>query len=52
MHMKHVLIASDDAHTRAWVASTLEALDVTISQCSDGELANNLRAEEIRARCG
>ena len=46
MHMKHVLIASDDAHTRAWVASALETLDVTLVQCSDGELSARLTAEE------
>ncbi len=46
MHMKHVLIASDDAHTRAWASSALETLDVTLSQCSDGELAARLAAQE------
>lgn len=46
MHMKHVLIASDDAHTRAWASSALETLDVTLSQCSDGELAARLTAQE------
>jgi len=39
MHMKHVLIASDDVHTRALVATSLETLDVTVLECSGGELA-------------
>ncbi len=47
MHMKRVLIASNDAHTRAWAASALDSLDVMITQCADGELANRLAAEEF-----
>ncbi|MBU4557380.1 MAG: response regulator transcription factor [Actinobacteria bacterium] len=46
MHMKRVLIAANDAHTRAWAASAIDALDVTITQCADGELAARLSAEE------
>lgn len=46
MHMKRVLIASNDAHTRAWIASALDSLDVTITQCGDGEFAAALTAEE------
>ncbi|MDZ4180262.1 MAG: hypothetical protein U1E29_13700, partial [Coriobacteriia bacterium] len=46
MHMKRVLIASIDTHTRAMVTSALESLDVTITQCTDGELATQLTAEE------
>jgi DNA-binding response OmpR family regulator len=44
--MKRVLIASIDTHTRAMVTSALESLDVTISECTDGELATRLTAEE------
>ncbi|MBE0418191.1 MAG: response regulator transcription factor [Coriobacteriia bacterium] len=45
--MKRVLIASDDAHTRAWARSAVDALDVTIGESTDGELAARLNAEEI-----
>jgi DNA-binding response OmpR family regulator len=44
--MKRVLIASDDAHTRAWVQSALDGLDVSTVQCSDGELATRLTTDE------
>jgi DNA-binding response OmpR family regulator len=47
MHMKHVLIASDDAHTRAMLSSALDALDVTVRECPDGELAGSLRDEDV-----
>lgn len=44
--MKRVLIASADAHTRAWARSAVEALDVTIVEEADGDLASRLVAEE------
>jgi DNA-binding response OmpR family regulator len=47
MHMKHVLIASDDAHTRALLASAMETLDVQIRECVDGELASSVREEDV-----
>ncbi len=47
MHMKQVLIASDDAHTRALVASAMDALDVVVRECPDGELAGSLRDEDV-----
>ncbi len=47
MHMRRVLIASDDVHTRAWVRSALESLDATLSESSGGELAGRLNADEI-----
>lgn len=47
MHMKRVLIASNDAHTRAWIAGALDVLDVTMSQCTDGDLSSSLTAEEF-----
>ena len=47
MHMKHVLIASNDTHTRAMIASALETLDVTILECPDSELSSLLRAEDV-----
>ena len=47
MHMRHVLIATDDVHTRAWVASALDALDVSVTESSLAELGSRLDAEEI-----
>ncbi|MBE0418017.1 MAG: response regulator transcription factor [Coriobacteriia bacterium] len=47
MHMKRVLIASDDAHTRAWARSALDALDVTMTECAGSELASRLSADEV-----
>ena len=38
MHMKRILIVSDDAHTRAWVAGSLNGLDVLTSECSLSEM--------------
>lgn len=34
MHMKRVLIASDDDFTRAWARSALEPLDLIVDDCS------------------
>lgn len=47
MHMKRVLIASEDAHTRAWIRGALEALDITIAECAASELAGRLGSEEL-----
>lgn len=44
--MKRVLIASNDAHTRAWVAGALDSLDLLVRQCTDGELESSMAAEE------
>jgi len=49
MHMKHVLIASDDAHTRAWISSGIQSLDVSITEASSSELANALAGDEVHA---
>lgn len=46
MHMKRVIIASDDVHTRAWARSALDGLDVTMAESSNGDLASRLAAEE------
>lgn len=46
MHMKRVLIASDDAHSRAWIAQSLDALDVKVSQVALGDLASMLAEGE------
>ncbi len=32
MHMKRILIISDDLHTRAWAASAITGLDVSVSE--------------------
>ena len=42
MHMKRVLVASDDAHTRAWVGQALAGLDVSASDCGIGEMQKRL----------
>ncbi len=47
MHMKRVLIASDDVHTRAWARSAAESLDVTVTECTDGELGTHLSGDEL-----
>jgi len=47
MHMRRVLIASEDMHTRAWVRSALEDLDVTLAEVGGGEVAARLNADEI-----
>ncbi len=47
MHMKRVLIASDDAHTRAWTRSALDALDVMMTESTGSELAAHVAADEI-----
>lgn len=47
MHMKRVLIASDDAHTRAWARSALDSLDLTVVECSGNEVAARLGADEM-----
>lgn len=38
MHMKRVLIAADDVHTRAWARAAIAPLDVTVTECGVGEL--------------
>lgn len=43
MHMKRLLIASDDAHTRAWIAHGIAELDVVVSECAIGDLQSTLR---------
>ncbi len=45
MHMKRVLVSSDDMHTRAWMRSAIESLDVTVGECGSNELAATLVAE-------
>ena len=42
MHMKRVLIVSDDSHTRAWVAQAVGHLDVRINECGPGEMQKQL----------
>lgn len=47
MHMKRVLIVSDDAHTRAWIASALEGLDLQVLESAPGEMQKRLIAGEL-----
>ncbi len=47
MHMKQVLIVSDDAHSRAWVGQALGSLDVRFSECSMGDMQKRLLDGEV-----
>jgi DNA-binding response OmpR family regulator len=42
MHMKRVIIVSDDAHTRAWVSQAVGSLDVQATECLVGEMQKRL----------
>ena len=42
MHMKRVLIVSDDTHTRAWVSHAVDTLDVQLSECGPAEMQKQL----------
>lgn len=42
MHMKRVLVVSDDAHTRAWVNQAVSVLDVQVSECSPSDMQKRL----------
>ncbi len=44
MHMKRLLVASDDTHTRAWVGHAVADLDVVVLESVVGELQTNLVA--------
>jgi DNA-binding response OmpR family regulator len=46
MHMKKVLLASDDAHTRAWVRQAMLPLDVSITEARLNELQAHLAKSE------
>ncbi|HEY3318320.1 MAG TPA: response regulator transcription factor [Coriobacteriia bacterium] len=47
MHMKRVLLASDDAHTRGWLRHALLGLDVAIVEAHLNELQSNLAKGEF-----
>ena len=47
MHMKRVLIVSDDTHTRAWAAQAVSTLDVRTTECGPGEMQKQLLDGEI-----
>lgn len=47
MHMKKVLIASDDAHTSAWLRNAMGALDVSAVSATVGELKARLVEDPI-----
>jgi DNA-binding response OmpR family regulator len=42
MHMKRVLIVSDDTHTTAWVSQALAGLDLLISECGPHDMQKRL----------
>lgn len=42
MHMKSVLIVSDDAHSRAWVHQALDRLDLQVIDCLASEMQKRL----------
>lgn len=47
MHMKRVLIVSNDAHTRAWVANAVDGLDVSKSESAVSEMQKRLLDGEV-----
>jgi len=47
MHMRHVLIASDDTHTLAWAANAVRGLDVSISETPTSEVAAQLAGDDV-----
>jgi len=47
MHMKRVLVVSDDAHTRAWVSQAIEPLDVKSYECQPSEMQKRLLEGDI-----
>lgn len=47
MHMKQVLIASDDSHTSAWVRDSLDGLDVSIATAATGDMQSSLIAQPV-----
>lgn len=42
MHMRRVIIAADDAHTRAWITDAIGAVDVAYDRCTLAELTERL----------
>jgi DNA-binding response OmpR family regulator len=42
MHMKRVLVVSDDTHSRAWVFQAVAGLDVTVAEAPMGELQRRI----------
>lgn len=42
MHMKHVLVVSDDGHTRALIAQALSPLDLSTADVAQGEMHRRL----------
>ncbi len=47
--MKRVLIASDDAHTRAWVMNALGALDVSLTEVPFEEMVSAIVSGDVDA---
>lgn len=47
MHMKRVLIVSNDAHTRAWAAHAVSPLDVSVMEATAGDMHKRLLNGEV-----
>ncbi len=47
MHMKRILIASDDQHTRAWMKHSVSELDVVLLECNIVDVRAILISESI-----
>jgi DNA-binding response OmpR family regulator len=47
MHMKRVLIVSDDTHTRAWVFQAVSSLDVQVTEASVGDMHKRVVDGEV-----
>ncbi len=46
MHMKRALLASDDAHTAAWMRQALDGLDLAVDECRAADVAFRITAGE------
>ncbi len=47
MHMKRVLIVSDDSHSLAWASQAVSGLDVQTTECAPSEMQKRLLAGEV-----
>lgn len=47
MHMKRVIIMTDDDHSRAWVESAIESLDVSVAHGSFEDIEGLIRTQAV-----
>jgi len=47
MHMKRMLIVSDDAHSRAWVSHAVSTLDVSVRECTCAQMEKDLMGGDV-----